>query len=223
MRVQLPALAALASATALVGCGGPSTTYAGASIHEYHPLEGDRMWEYWQCEPGSDSCTPDAAFDTLLVEKSPTTRDVGNDEVVTLEYSILEPTELLYTVDWSSNSRTGIRVHGWTVGADGSDTFAPSAPIAISEYKATKDDVFETTTDGLTFTSTFLGETECATHWVPNDPYKCMHFRIEGGNGDEPILGDWYFSQSWGMVKHLPADLTAPWVLACSEFDNDNC
>lgn len=222
MRVHVPALAALATTVALIGCGGPSTTYAGASIHEYLPLEGDRVWEYWQCDPGDDGCAPDAAFQTLLVEKSPTTSSAGNDEVVTLEYSILEPTELLYTIDWSSNSRTGIRIHGWTVGAEGEAT-DPSSPITVSEYKATKEDAFETTTDGLTYTSTFIGETECTTHWVPNDPYKCVQFRIEGGNGDEVILGDWYFAQSWGMVKHQPVDLTAPWVLACSEYDNDNC
>lgn len=222
MRVNVPALTAIASAVALMGCGGPSTTYAGASIHEYLPLEGDREWEYWQCDPGSDSCTPDAAFETLLVEKNPTTSSAGDDEVITLEYSIAEPTELLYTIDWSSNSRTGIRIHGWSVGAEGEAT-DPSKPITVSEYKATKEDVFETEADGLTYTSTFLGETECTTHWLPSKPYKCMHFKIEGGNGDEPILGDWYFAQSWGMARHQPVDLTAPWVLACAEYDDDNC
>ncbi|MEC7946703.1 MAG: hypothetical protein VX265_03985 [Myxococcota bacterium] len=223
MRAHVSTLASLISAVAVTGCGGPSTTYAGASIHEYLPLEGDREWEYWQCEPSSSSCTPDADFETLLVEKNPTTRSAGNSEVVTLEYSVLEPIELLHTIDWSSDSRTGIQIHGWSVGADGSESFRADSPITVSEYKANQDDVFESTTDGLTFTSTFLGETECTTHWVPNDPYKCVQFRIEGGNGDEPIVGDWYFSQSWGMVRHQPTDLNAPWVLACSEFDDDNC
>lgn len=223
MRVHVPTLVAIASATAITACGGPSTTYAGASIHEYLPLEGDREWEYWQCEPGSPNCTPDADFETLLVEKNPTTSNAGNAEVVTLEYSILEPTELLYTIDWSSNSRTGIRIHGWSVGADGDAAFSASTPVTVSEYKASRDDVFETTTDGLTFTATFRGELECTTHWVPNDPYKCVQFTIEGGNGDEPILGEWFFAQSWGMVQHKTVDLTAPWVLACSEYDNDNC
>ena len=213
--------------TALVGLSlmtacQPSTNYAGASIHEYLPLEGDREWEYWQCDPGSD-CTPDAEFETLLVEKNANTLLKGNTEVVTLDYAILEPTELLYSISWSSDSKSGIQIHGWSVGADAAEPFEASTPILVSEYKATSDDAFTTETDGLSFTSTFHGETECATHWVPGDPYKCIKFTIEGGNGDEPILGEWYFSQSWGMVKHQPLNYTAPWVLACAEWNDENC
>jgi hypothetical protein len=216
MRAQHLALAALV----IPACGGPQTQYGGARVNDYLPLEGDREWEYIQCDPGDDSCTPDAAFEVLLVEKAPNTTSRNNTEIVTLDYSVLEPTELLFSIQWSSNSRSGIQVWGWSDAAGEGLDFA--SPVTIADYGVQVDDVSETETDGVTYTSTYLGEEECPNHWV-SDPYTCLHFRVEGGSDGNPIAGDWWFAQSWGMVKYEPASSAAPWVLRCAEFDNDNC
>lgn len=216
MRTQLLAFAALV----IPACDGQKFQSGGLRTNEYLPLEGDREWEYIQCDPGDEACTPDADFEVLLVEKSPTTASRNNTEIITLDYSVLEPTELLFSVDWSSNSRDGIQVWGWSNSAGDGLDFA--TPVMIGDYGIQTDAVADTETDGLTFSSTFLGYEECPNHWV-TDPYECIHFRVEGGDGTDPIAGDWWFAQSWGMVKYQPADGSAPWVLRCAEFDNDNC
>jgi hypothetical protein len=210
----------LAASMSLVACG-PATTFRGASVNEYLPLEGDRAWEYIQCDPDDDNCEADAGFDILLVEKSPNTTTSGSAEVVTLDYAVLDPTTLLHSIEWSSDSKNGILIHGWT-DAEGERT-SYSKPVEMSNYTANKGDVFDSSTDGLSFSSEFYGEEQCPNHWV-SEPYKCIHFELTGGDGSEPFLGEWWFAQSWGMVKFHSVESSAPWVLRCAEYgDDDNC
>ena len=82
----------------LTGCGGAGYGYAGRSIYNYVPLDDARYWEYG---------TEDANVNWILrVDKVMPTQQVGSMEVVTLEYSVKEPTELLYSINWSSDSST---------------------------------------------------------------------------------------------------------------------
>jgi hypothetical protein len=202
--------------------GDTGAPAAPSDAWQYLPLEGQRAWEYAQCVPGVEDCTPDAAFAEVKVEKQAETVVRDGSEVVTLHYENNDNGDALFSIDWSSDREHGIRVWGWR-DAEGQQVVL-DPPILVSDPEAAVPEPVETTTGaGLTYTSTLLGEEACRTHWVPNDPYRCLHFRIEGGDGTGPLVGDWWFSRSWGTVRFETAGWSAPWTLSCAEFENDNC
>jgi hypothetical protein len=71
--------------------------------------------------------------------------------VVTIDYGVLDPAELLYSIDWSSDSSNGIQVHGYSV-EDG-DAVNFDTPVSMSDYRMVPGDIVETVTNGVTFTA----------------------------------------------------------------------
>lgn len=198
---------------------GPGPGDAVTDVHAFLPLEGDRGWEYVQCLPADDACLPDASFDELAVDKVATEEQDGT-RIVSLDYAAGESGAALYGIRWSSDATDGIRIWGWTDGTDPAVDLGTPVQVAGSTALVGAD--IDTPTAAGTFIATFVGAEACPNHWA-SEPFECLHFRIEGGDGVAPIVGDWWFSRSWGMVRHDSPRWAAPWVLSCAEYGGDHC
>ncbi len=218
----------LATALLLTACAGEKFGFAGQRIYEYVPLDGERWWEYVPCQPGDDGndfytgnpCPAEGeTVPTLRADKLSATRMKGRTEVVTIEYGIEEPAQPLFAIEWSSDSRDGVQIHGLTDLETGAATpFNP--PILVSEPEATADEVFETTTAGITFTSTYASITpECPKRWNTPDEWECLGFTIDdGGASGAPFVGSFWFAQSYGTIALQPAGEEVAWVLNSAEW-----
>jgi len=231
-------ITAFALATVALSCSGSKYDYAGFQTHKYFPLDGEsRQWTYLN-----------ENLDYLLQVDmlSPKEQD-GSISIATLEYSRKDPTQLLWTVKWSSNSTDGIQIHGYlledtgddggsgggddTGGAGGDDTgdttdvtaetgtwVSFSPPIQFSEYQMAPGDSVESTTGGVTYKSTLISQEKCPNNWVA-DPWDCLVFTLEGDD-DLPFVGTWWLATDWGVSRFQPASMAdgEPWVLTKAEW-----
>lgn len=199
MRTLLPLLPAglLAACTGgLVdqgGVNGDLDGFNGVRMSDYFPQDGLRDAEYIN----DDAAVP---F-TLLVEKVSPVENVDGVEVVTWEWSRDDTGARLGAVKWSSVSGDGIHIHAWADGEGAFTTF--DTPVAFTDdddFMETGDSV-ATTTDGLTFSATFVGLEDCPVAWgmAWED---CAHVRLDDGDGDDatgPLFaGDYWLAPSWG-------------------------
>ena len=153
-----------------IACSGPKTSYTGHNTYEYMPLNGERDWRYMNGDVGDD--ISEDQFE-LNVEKF-SIEEKDNYEVVTLEYSEADPRVVLGTIQWSSDSRNGIAIHGYS---EGEEAVVFDSPIMVSAYRMIPGEANETSTNGLTFTSTLVGVEECENHWYPGEQaWSCLHF-----------------------------------------------
>lgn len=200
----------LAPTLLLLACNSSTSTYNGHSTYEYFPLDGERSWKY--------AMDNDSAGYLLEVEKM-ATADQGGTEVVTLEYRKEDTGDLLYTVDWSSDSAGGILIYGYEEQGGASVTF--DTPVQVAEYKMMGDDQVVTQTNGMTFTSTMIGIEDCTNLWS-SDTWECLHMELDDGDGDNlagpPFAGDWLMAGSWGASRFQPTGWQAEWVLTNAYF-----
>ena len=118
-----------------LSCEGAKYDYAGYQTHKYFPLDGEsRHWEYY-----SDDTTYLLRVDMLSPQELS-----GTTSIATLEYTQVSPRKLLWTIKWSSDSSSGIQIHGYMLedtgtdpdpgdtGSGGEDTGRTSAPMALA-------------------------------------------------------------------------------------------
>ncbi len=200
MRAAIPTLLAVA-------CGGTSYQYKGHNVYDYFPLDGQRSWEYLQ---------NDASIDYVLeVEKLANTSQVGNWQVVPLEYRIQDPLEILYTVKWSSDSTDGVLIHAYQ--AEGEDEVKFDTPVVFGDYQMAQGDEVVTETNGLTFTGTLVGVEECPNHWTSD--WECLHMSLTVEGGDPPpFVGEYWITTGWGTSWFRPEGYDDNWVLDYAEW-----
>ena len=199
----------------LLACGpGNTTQYSGMSTNEYMPLDGVRSWQYEN---------EGAIFD-MFVEKTGSETVDGYD-VVTITYSKKEPAESLATISWSAHD--GIKIHGYTITNQGGMEF--ETPIALSESKMIVGDVVESTTDGITFTSTLVVVEQCPNNWIDEaNTWDCLTFEItsDSTSGDFPFLGEWSLANTWGPSRFIASDgpfaSSNSWVLSQAQATRSN-
>jgi len=197
----------------MTACDTDNYQYAGHNTYEYFALDGQRTWKYRQ---------DDLTIEWRMEASKSGTVEKGNYDVVTIDYGVLDPAELLYSIDWSSDSSKGIAIHGYSV-EDG-DTVAFETPVALSEYRMVSGDLVETTTDGITYVSELVGVELCENDWV-TDPWECLHFNISDGVDDStsaPFVGDWWLAADWGTSRFQPAGYSTPWILSEALWSPDD-
>jgi len=188
-----------------MGCGGSTIDYAGHNTHEYFALDGQRSWKYRQEDSSIDWRLEVSKIETVMVE---------NFEIVTLEYSQLDPVLLLHEIQWSSDSSNGIVIHGYKV--EGGDSVEFSPPIVVATRQMMMGDIVETTTENGVYASTLIGVESCANDWVTDD-WTCLRFSISDGVDNEtspPFVGEWWLAADWGASRFRPAEYAEPWVLS---------
>mgnify|MGYP006064907045 CR=1 FL=1 len=189
----------------LTACDTDNYNYAGHNTYEYFPLDGERTWKYRQ---------DDLSIEWRMEINKSVTAQVGDYDIATFDYSVLDPAELLYSIDWSSDSTNGILIHGYSV--EGGDTVSFETPVAFAEYRMIPGDVAETTTNGVTYSAELVGVESCANDWV-TDPWECLHFSISDGTdgaSSAPFVGDWWVAADWGTSRFQPAGYDTPWILS---------
>ena len=174
----------------IFACGGTTTTYSGHTTNSYMALDGERSWTY----------SNDGLPYTLEIEKIPETEMSGDTEIVTLEYSVEDPAQLLGSVAWSSDSRDGILIHGY-------DSIRFEEPIQFAEYRMSPGGIATTETDGAVFTSTFIGVETCENLWITEgEPWECLRFTIESDEEGYPFTGDYWLANAWGPSRFINTD-----------------
>jgi hypothetical protein len=197
----------------LIACGGTSTQYSGYSnIHKYMPLDGNRSWRYEN--DGS-------SFD-LSIEKTNAELFDGT-EIVTISYAKYEPVESLASIDWSSDSLNGILIHGYTITNEGGMEF--EIPIVFAQTRMLPGESNETTTDGITFTSTFVALEQCPNNWVDeNNIWDCLKFEVssDGSSTNFPFIGEWWLANTWGPSRFITPDgsfgSSNTWILSQATY-----
>ena len=195
---------------------GSSTNYSGHNTHEYMPLDGVRSWQYQN---------DGASFD-MVVEKT-ATNSVDGLDIVTYTYSKKEPVESLATIDWSSDSLNGILIHGYTLTNQGGMEF--EEPVMLADYKMIPGESVETTTDGITFTSTFIAMEQCPNNWIDEaNTWDCLKFEIssDSSSGSFPFVGEWWLANTWGPSRFITPDGTFgssnTWVLSQATYSPED-
>ena len=192
-----------ASLVLLPGCGVEAGGY-GHSLYQYFPFEEERSWEY--------AMDDDSAGYILEVEKVAATDQQGV-EVATLEYR-KQGSDLLYSVDWSSDANGGVRIHGYSV--QGGDSVRFDTPVQFADSQMSSGDQVVTETQGMTFTATLQGIEECPNLWT-SEVWDCAHITLDDGDGDDmtgpPFAGDWWGAGSWNASRFQNTGWSADWVL----------
>lgn len=201
----------------LSACTGDTQQYTGHNTYEYFPLDGARTWLY--------TADVDTPFDQLNVDynlavSKTATQTQGATQIVTLEYRKQNTGDLLYSIDWSSDSADGIVVHGYSV--QGGDTVAFDTPIEFAAYRMVSGDVSETTSNGMTITSTLEAVVDCPNYWT-EQVWECLQFHVDDGDGDDsvgvPFGGTWEIAGSWGASRFRPTGMNQDWVLSSGTWD----
>ncbi len=208
-------LTLLAMPVLLMACQPNSDryNYQGFSMDDYFPLDGERSWTYSQLQE-------DIVWKMNVEKVSQTILD-GSTEIVTLEHYNDETGDLLYSVDWSSDSSTGIQIWGFSDEQTG-ESARYDPPVQVADKTMLTNESTETETDGRTFVSTFLGLQECSNDW--RSDWECAAIEIDDGDGDDnagpPFAGTWWMATSWGTSRFIPTGYTDAWVLASATFDD---
>lgn len=209
MRATPVRLATFAPLALLLACDGGESQYGGHNVYEYYPLDKERSWKY--------AMDDDSAGYILEVEKVASVDQQGV-EVATLEYR-KQDSDLLYSVDWSSSSASGVLIYGYTV--QGGDTVSFDTPVQFADYQMQAGDQVMTETNGMTFTATFQGIEECSNLWT-SEVWDCAHVTLDDGDGDDmtgpPFAGDWWGAGSWNASRFQNTGWTADWVLTAAYF-----
>ena len=189
----------------MTACDADNYQYAGHNTYEYFVFDGERTWKYRQ---------DDLSIEWRMEARKSGVVDKGSTQVVTIDYGVLDPAELLYSIDWSSDSSNGIQVHGYSVEDGDAVTF--DTPVSMSDYRMVPGDMVETVTNGITYTAELVGVESCANDWG-TDPWECLHFSISDGVDDAssaPFVGDWWLAADWGTSRFQPAGYSTPWILS---------
>ena len=183
----------------LIACGDKNNTqYSGHTTYGYMPLDETRSWRYQ-----NEGMT----FEMGVTKGESYMKE--NTEVFPLIYSNHDTSQNLATIDWSSDDRDGILIHAYTLTNQGGMEF--EEPIIFAEYKMVPGEIVETETEGITFSSTFVGVETCPNNWIDEEnTWDCLHFTISSDSSASnfPFTGDWWLAQSWGASRFVTPDGT---------------
>ncbi len=197
---------------ALQGCNPSNTAFSGHSISEFFPLHGVKRDAVYKND--------DASFtEKMLVEKLSETELSDGTDVSTLEHYLESSTgrTLIGTVEWSSETSDGVRIHGYSDGDGASTAFDPPVAISPSTDKwQTDDDPVCTETGGFTFRSELIGFEDCPVAWGP-DWSDCLHVALVGCSSDCEceedesgllFVGEYWQVSTYGTAWKQDADKT---------------
>lgn len=209
----------IVSLSGLVGCSGENPyRSAGFTVSDYFPLDGDRSWRY--------SAEDETVTTQMSVEKVPQTNTVDATEIVTLEYyDYAEGAagDLLYTIQWSSDSSDGVQVWGYSDEVAGTSV-SYDPPVVFGRRQMVAGDTYSTETDGRTFTTTFEVVEPCPNDWRAD--WDCLKMVLDDGDGDDaagpPFAGTWWIASSYGPSRFLTTGLSSEWVLASATFEGSS-
>ncbi len=220
-------------ASLVLACGGGSYQYVGYNMYDVFPLDGQRSWRY-----ANDDIS---VVYELRVEKVDPPTNLGEWKVYTFEYYDDDTDELLMTVDWSSDDRDGVLIHGYatydrgadgtTAGGEGSSvtplpaesvTFDP--PLVFAEDQMAPGDAVQTTTGGRTFTSTFVRTEPCPNYWT-EEWDSCLLVELDDGDGDttsgSPVAGSYWLVSRYGVAWMKRTGDPDIWKLRKAEWAPD--
>jgi hypothetical protein len=216
-RASLKEEPVILSLLVLTACHRPDLSITGMKTSPFFPTDGSRTATYV-----SDDAT---IADTLQVDKIEPTETIDDREVVTFEYARSgESLTSIGDVKWSSVSGSGIKIFGYSEGTGG-EMIMFDTPVDFTD-----DDDYEkpnetitTTTNGYTFTSTFIDLQDCPVDWGL-DWIGCMHIKLDDGDGDD-TAGPFFAGEYWLVTRYGPAWMkltgdTANWNLADYNWDS---
>lgn len=200
-------------ALGLTGCD-PDYRYGGYQIFDHFPLDGSRSWEY-----ASDDLSVPYKLDVRMSEEALTT-----DKYVIREFQHFnqETGDPLLSVQWSSDSSSGVLIHGYQVfetsGGTGAGTgagpgggTAPPLPATVVSYagnpvvfgdpEMAPGESVVTEVDGYTVTSTFEAVEPCENYWVADDWQNCLRIHVDDGDGD-PDAGLAFAGTYWIVPRY---------------------
>lgn len=198
-------------AALLAGCQG-GYNYTGYTIHDHFPLDGDWTWQYSQEDETVDF--------KLLVDRVSPTEVRGTTEVVTLEYKKADTEDLLYSVKWSSDTTSGVLIHGYTDEATG-ETADYDPPIILGDFQMVVGDSNTVSTNGEEWVSKFVSVEDCPNYWV--ETWTCLKFELDNGDGDDlagpPFAGTYWLAPNYGPSRFIPTGYADPWVLTRADWE----
>lgn len=195
---------------AMQGCNPQNTAYTGRSVSEYFPLYGTVREATFKNDDASIG-------DKLIVEKLSEAELADGTDVSTFEYYLESSTakELHGTVEWSSESSDGVRIHGYAEGSAGVTAFDPPISVSPTNDKwQTGDEPVCTETGGFTFRAELIGFEDCPVSWGP-DWNDCMHLQVIGCSSgcdceaDESgyfFTGDYWQVATYGTAWKIDGD-----------------
>jgi hypothetical protein len=208
-------VAAVLALVAGAGCDGPITDCGPTKTAQFFPTDGQRAATY---------ASDDARIaDTLEVTKLDPTETIDGHDVVTFEHTFSDGT-VKGAVKWASSRGEGIRIYGYREGPDGDFTmFDPPVLVTPENDRENPGGSVTTTTDGYTFTSSFVDFEDCPVPWGDRPWTGCMHLKIDDGDGDDTI-GPFFAGDYWLVTRYGPAWMkltgdSATWTLADYDWD----
>jgi hypothetical protein len=102
-------------------------------------------------------------------------------------------------------------------------------PVMLADYKMIPGESVETTTDGITFTSTFIAMEQCPNNWIDEaNTWDCLKFEIssDSSSGSFPFVGEWWLANTWGPSRFITPDGTFgssnTWVLSQATYSPED-
>ena len=188
-------LSLLALGMFLPACGGSSYTYTGYRMHKQFPLDGEREWQY--LNDAEDVGNP------MRVEKVASPVMKGDTAVYTLEYYNEETGDIARSIDWSSDSFSGVQIHAYTDFEAGGEEVILDPPLLFADDEMAPGDAVVTETGGYTFTSTLVVSEPCENHFVP-DWDDCLKMTVDDGDGNGSegslVAGEYWLVPSYGVA-----------------------
>jgi hypothetical protein len=200
----------------LAACDGTTVTKSGTRTAQFFPMDGQRTAVYVNEDTG--------ITENLEVSKIEPTESIDGREVVTFEHSLSGASLTVKgAVKWASAPGEGIKIYGFRDGPDGDFTMFDT-PVLVTSENDTENpgESVTTTTNGYTFTSTFIDFEDCPVQWGL-DWTGCMHLKIDDGDGDD-TTGPIFAGEYWLVTRYGPAwmKLTGDgqkWNLADYDWD----
>jgi len=194
----------------LAGCdksdGDSGDASAGYQLYENFPLDGQRRWVY---------ANDDEAVGFNLEVELVSSEVLGDAEVFELAHIDQGSGAPLRSVWWSSDSSAGVQIHAYAEGGGGRVDLDP--PVTFAQPRMDPGDEVTSGAGGWDFTSTFVGGEPCANHWVGDDWDRCLHVRLDDGDGDDgagaPFAGDYWLVPRYGAAWLETTGDSDTWVL----------
>lgn len=233
--------------TALImtlGCEDPGQYgYAGYDMVDHFPLDGVRDWTY----------TNEGADWKLNVEMLESSRLEDTTTVHTFEYWQADANgvsaNLLMTIDFSSDTYSGIQIWGYEVVSDpidwdtgatdsgesgdtGTTGWGPAEtvdfdpPLVLSDPKMAPGEIVETTTGGSDWTAEFKYQEECPNNWIAGEnTWSCLYVELDDGDDDldsgSRVSGRYWLAPRYGMSWFQQPGDDEKWILARANWSEE--